>query len=329
MKKVLIFICLNCLCFALQAQNKDSLNIDLRRFKLNLKHNPLPIRTGFLTYKPVMNTPIILSGRVNYWRHQSNILFDINQAAFTNNWKAGGVNSLAFGAKIHHKSEYNYLHYNYVSELILQYGKMQNKNQLTKKTVDRIYFDNKAAIQLSRRWYFFGSINFESQFSNGYTYSDLSKGPEKETLISRFMSPGYLTESFGFEHKTTPYFLTRIGTGTARQTFVLDTTIYKTNEKNFGVPRGKRFRNDLAFQVVSNFDKEIAKNMVLKAKYSMFIPYQELDQIDHRLDVNLVAKVNKHIHVSITGVVFYDENTDKKIQASQMLALGLSFSIAR
>ena len=103
---------------------------------------------------------------------------------------------------------------------MLQYGKIKNKNQLQKKNNDRIFWDNKAALQLSKNWYFFGSVTFESQFDNGFSYAGGTDG-EVPTLISRFMSPGYLTESVGFEYKPSKYFSTRIGTGTARQTFVL------------------------------------------------------------------------------------------------------------
>ncbi|RZK45655.1 MAG: DUF3078 domain-containing protein, partial [Pedobacter sp.] len=238
------------------------------------------------------------------------------------NWKGGGVNSLAVGGLVNHKAEYKKDNYSFASELILQYGKIRNKGQLQKKTTDRIYFDNKAAVQLSKNWYFFGSINFESQFDQGFAYSRDASGSEVATLISRFMSPGYLTESLGFEYRPNTYFSTRIGTGTARQTFVLDTSIYLTNPKNFGVIPGKSFRNELAFQVVSNFDKDIFQNTNLKAKYNMFIPYDNLGHIDHRLDVTITARVNKFMNVTLTGVGLYDRDTDRKIQANQALALG-------
>ena len=143
------------------------------------------------------------------------------------------------------------------------------------------------------------------------------------------MSPGYLTESFGFEYKPSKFFSTRIGTGTARQTFVLDTALYRTNPKNFGVEVGKKVRNELAFQIVTNFEKEIFKNVTLKTKYNMFIPYDNFGHIDHRLDVGVIAKINRYMNVSATGVGLYDRDTDLKIQGSQTLALGLVFAFPR
>jgi hypothetical protein len=313
----------------LKAQEIDTVPINTNDLNIRLKRSPLPSRVGNIEYKPVQLTPVIVDAKVNYWNTRTSVGINLNQAAFSNNWTGGGVNSLALTGLINYKAEYSREGYSYVSELILNYGKVRNKNQLEKKTVDRIFWDNKAAIQLSKNWYFFGSLSFESQFDNGYSFYNDENGYEQQTLLSRFMSPGYLTESIGFEYKPSKYFSTRIGTGTARQTFVLDTSIYRTNPANFGVPVGTKIKNELAFQVVSNFDKEIAKNLNLKMRYLVFIPYDQLDYTNHRLDVELRARVNKFMNVTVTGVGLYDKNTTDKIQASQTLALGMVFVFPR
>ncbi|MHB1178394.1 MAG: DUF481 domain-containing protein, partial [Daejeonella sp.] len=199
----------------------------------------------------------------------------------------------------------------------------------TVRTSDRIFYDNKVALKLSKKWYFFGSLNFESQFDRGFSYVRNAQGNEVRKLLSRFMAPGYLTESIGFEYKPVKYFSVRIGTGTARQTFVLDTNLYKTNPKNFGVKPGENFRNELAFQVVASIDKDVAKNLNLKSRYTMFANYEKLENIDNRLDVTLTARVNRLINVSVAGTVLYDDDTANKIQASQALSLGLVYKFPR
>jgi len=330
MKNLLLaFLIVIALPFYVSAQEIDTIPISTKDLDIKLKRSPLPSRMGTLQFQPVKLSPALVNAKVNYWKTRTSVGININQAAFSDNWKGGGVNSLAIGGLINYKAEYSKESYSYVSEVILQYGKVKNKSQLQKKTTDRIYWDNKAAVQLSKNWYFFGSMNFESQFDKGFSYSRDAQGNEKENLLSKFMSPGYLTESIGFEYKPNKFFSTRIGTGTARQTFVLDTALYRTNSKNFGVDPGKRFRNELAFQVVSSYEKEIFQNIMLKTRYNMFIPYDNFGHIDHRLDVNIAAKVNRYINVSITGVGIYDRDTDLKIQGSQTLALGLIFAFPR
>ncbi len=330
MKKLALILLLFPMLFLdSRAQELDTVPISTKDLDIRLKRSPLPSRIGLIQFTPVQLKPAVVDAKVNYWKTRTAIGINVNQAAFSDNWKGGGVNSFAMGGSVNHKAEYSKESYSYVSELILQYGKIKNKNQLQKKTTDRIYWDNKAAIQLSKNWYFFGSINFESQFDRGYAYSKDANGDEIKKLLSRFMAPGYLTESVGFEYKPSKTFSTRIGTGTARQTFVLDTTIYHTNPNNFGVKKGKTFRNELAFQVVTSYEKQIMENVMLKTRYNMFIPYDNLGHIDHRLDINLTAKVNRYINVTMTGVGLYDRDTDLKIQASQTLALGVTFVIPR
>ncbi len=326
---ILIFFTFFTCSFSLCAQEIDTIPISLKGMQIRLKRSPLPSRTGVINFQAVELKPIVVQGKINYWKTKATIGFNANQASFSDNWKGGGVNSIAVGGLLNYKAEYSKESYSYASEVVLQYGKVKNKDQLQKKTNDRIYWDNKAAIQLSKNWYFFASLNFVSQFDDGFSYSKDKNGKEQAKLLSKFMSPGYITESLGFEYKPNKFFSTRIGTGTARQTFVLDTTLYKTNPKNFGVPVGSRIRNELAFQIVTNVEKEVVKNTIIKAKYNIFIPYDDSFRVDHRLDLVVTAKINRFMNVSLTGVVLYDKNMDLKVQSSQALALGLSFAFPR
>jgi hypothetical protein len=140
------------------------------------------------------------------------------------------------------------------------------------------------------------------------------------------MSPGYLTESIGFEYKPTGYFDLRLGTGTARQTFVTDTTIYHNQPSNYGVPIGHTVKNDLAFQMVALFDKDLAKNVHLNARYALFIPYGESPKfITHRIDAVLSARVNRLINVTINGTMLYDKQTARDVQGTEGLALGILY----
>lgn len=323
----------------LYAQEIDTIPINTKDLNIKLKRSPLPSRQGPLNFEPVKIKPLVVNAKINYWKTRTNIGINVNQAQFSNNWKGGGTNSVAVGGLLNWKAEYNKESYSYISELVLQYGKIKNKDQLQKKTNDRIFWDNKASFQLSKSWFFFGSLSFESQFDNGYSYSTIN-GQETATLISKFMGPGYLTESIGFEYKPVKYFSTRIGTGTARQTFVLDEKLFldpvdaakPPKASVYGVEYGKKVRNELAFQIVSAFDKDIFTNTNLKARYQMFIPYKDFkpSKIDHRLDVALTAKINRFMNTSLTGVILFDDDTGtNKIQANQTLALGFGFTFPR
>jgi len=293
------------------------------------KKNLLPVRRPLMQIQPVEIPVTAPDLKVNYWRTWVAFGINLNQASFSNNWSGGGVNSIAFGTNFNYKTDYTKEGRNFVSEVIFQYGKIKNRGQVEKKTNDRIFWDNKVALRLSKNWNFFGSLNFESQFDNGYSYKK-KDGEEIPTLISRFMAPGYLTESLGFEYKPSKHYWLRIGTGTARQTFVMDKNLYEaTGKKNYGVDSGKVFRNELAFQLVTEFDKDIAQNLHLKSRYSMFANYQELGNVDQRLDITLTARINRFVNVGLNAIAIYDDDASTHIQASQALSLGLVYKFPR
>lgn len=327
LRLISFLVLLNSSFFCL-AQDFDIPQTDTLKTKFLLpKKNPLITKQTLFILKKSPIPQRLLNIKINYWRTQSTISINVNQASFSNNWSGGGVNSLALGGQFLYKAEYNKEKVNYVTQVDLIYGKLKNRGQLERKSNDRIFVDNKAALQISKNWYFFGSLSFESQFDLGYTYGKDAAGNENRTSISNFMAPGYVTQSVGFEYKPLTYFSLRLGTGTARQTFVLDTTLYKNNPKNFGVPIGKIFRNELAFQVVANFDKNIASNLNLKSRYLIFAAYERPKHIDQRLDVTLTAKVNKFINVLINGVALYDDDFSNTLQTSQALSLGVVYNL--
>ncbi len=326
---------------SLFAQEVDTIPIDTKGLEIKLKRSPLPTRSGSLVFKPVQIAPITINEKVNYWKTNTAIGIDLNQGAFSKNWKAGGVNSMALGGMINYRASYAKDSYSYTSDLRLEYGKIKNKEQLPKKTKDRLFWDHKAGLQLSKSWFFFGSVTLETQFDRGYAYYRDKENIERDQLISKFFSPAYLTESIGFEYKPVAYFSTRLGTGTAKQTFVtdMDALIAADTARNhkvtknefYGVPTDKNFRNELAFQITSTFgEKQIAKNLFLYARYNMFIPYDRpLVHVDHRLDVTLKAKVNRFMNVQINGVGIFDKDSDNEVQASQNLSMGIAFSLPR
>ena len=299
----------------------------LNKFRIEPPKNPIPV--NFIPFQIKQQfIPVVLPNyKISYW-HKS-VLFGLNfnQSAFTNNYSAGGVSSIALGTNFDFKAEYNKQPLDYTTELNLVYGISRNKGQGSRKTNDRIFLDNKIGTQLSKKWLFFGSLTFESQFSKGYNYTNPDgSNANNPYIISNFMSPGYFTESVGVEYKPVKYFDLRLGTGTARQTLVLDTTIYHNSPSNYGVPIGHTFKNELAFQAVATIDKDLMKNIHLNARYALFIPYQQpLAYISNRIDAVLTAKVNRLIAVTINGTFLYDKNTATTVQGTEGLALGVIY----
>jgi hypothetical protein len=313
-----------------RAQKADSLKADtnlLNKYRIEPGKNALPVRFRPIEIRREEIPVTMLDYKVSYW-HKS-VLFGLNfsQSAFSNNYSAGGISAIALGSNFEYKLEYNKAPRDFTSDLNLVYGISKNKGQGSRKTNDRIFWDNKLASQMSKHWFFYGSLTFESQFDKGYNYTNPDGTDAQNPYeISNFMSPGYLTESVGFEYKPTKYFDLRLGTGTARQTFVLDTTIYHNQPTNYGVKIGHTIYNELAFQVVAVLDKDLNKNIHLNVRYALFVPYQQaLAYTSHRVDALLTAKVSRLIAMTVNGTFLYDKNTSSQVQGTEGLALGVIY----
>jgi len=300
-----------------------------------------------------INVPIPkLDLKVNYWKHWTKLGLNFNQAQFSESWQLGGLNSWALMGLFWHKSEFNRNNFNFTTEVDMKYGKLKNEDQMPRPNNDRLFWDNKLSYKLSKSWAIYTSITVETQFDNAYNYGrDKETGKDTITSVkSSFMSPGYFTESVGLEYKPNKEFSLRFGTGTARQTLILDQRIRPRSGQGYydrygeylhpsdpnrgtgaryGVEEDKNFKNELAFQLTANLDKNIAKNINLKARYNLFADYLDLNDPSHRLDATFSSRITSLINVSLGGTMIYDNNMIGKVQWSESLALGILLNLPK
>ena len=275
-----------------------------------------------------LTAQIVQPDTLSPWRKKFVFNFNVNQAAFSSNWKGGGMNSIGLNGLLNYKANYRKNNNSWDNEIDLLYGFVNNTGQGYRKTLDRIYLDTKYGYAISKNWDIFTSLNFLSQFSKGYKYDE----NDSSSLISDFMAPAFITSAWGLEYHPAPYFKLRLSPFSPRITIVQD------NNGRFdavdpvapyGVEVGEDTRIEwLAFQMLAEFDKEIAQNLNLKWRYVMFANYEtlELKTIDHRLDLLLNAKVNKFITVGLGGILIYDFDQDSGAQLSQAFNLGFAYS---
>lgn len=269
---------------------------------------------------------VILPTDTTYWRRSLSAGANLNQAAFSDNWKAGGTNSIAIGLFLNAKANYKKNKDSWDNEVQLKYGIVKNAEEDLKKSVDGIFLDSKYGYAISSDWNLFVSGNFISQFAPGYSYDVDDEGTD--LIISNFMSPGFLTFSVGFEYKPVEWFSLRLSPISPRFTFLTDDEVAE-NER-YGVPIGDKVRTEwMAALVQADLEKDIAKNLNLKVSYQGFANYDNLafKAVDHRLLTILSAKVNKFLSVNVTGNMLYDKDQDEDIQFSQGLALGIFYNV--
>lgn len=267
------------------------------------------------------------------WKKSFKAGVNLNQASFSANWKAGGVNSIGFNTFLNFKANYKKEKVTWDNEFDLLYGMVSNQGQGYRKTLDRIYFDTKYGRQINEKWSGFIALNFLTQFAKGYKYEKGKIDTDSAVLISNFLAPAFVTTSIGFQYQPSPAFKMRISPFAPRVTIVQNSEDYIAVDpvglRPYGVKIGETTRYEwLAAQILAEFNKDIFENVNLKWRYLLFANYStfNLQEIDHRLDINLTAKVNRFVNVSLGSILIYDYDQDAALQVSQAFSLGVLYT---
>lgn len=262
-----------------------------------------------------------------FWKKKLNFALNLNQASFSSNWKAGGINAFGFNSLFNYKANYKRDRKSWDNDIDLAYGFVNNSGLGYRKTIDRIYLDTKYGYALGDIWSIFTSLNFLSQFANGYNYTD----DDQAELISGLFAPAFITGAVGLEYHPVDYFKVRIAPFAPRLTIVNDPErfIPTIGPEPYGVTPPENVRYEwMAFQLMAEFDKQIFENVNLKWRYMGFANYQTLEarRLDHRVDLDLIAKVGKYINVGLGGILLYDYDQDAEAQLSQVFSIGFLYT---
>jgi hypothetical protein len=290
--------------------------------------------SGFLVLSLISfssSAQIVRIDTLTKWKKSFKAGLNLNQSTFTSNWKSGGTSTLGYTAFLNYRANYKGAHNSWDNEFDFQYGSINTQGVGYRKTLDRIFIDTKYGHALNSKWDLALSANLLSQFAPGYKYLKSKSNDDSLVMLSAFFAPAFITTGIGFEYHPVKYFKLRLSPLAPRLTIVNDVKrfINADNPTPYGVSpdRSSRFQW-LAFQLLAEFDKDIAKNVNLKWRYILFADYQNLaiDKLYHRLDLNLTAKVGRFVNVNLGTILLYDYNQDASVQFSQALSIGMMYT---
>lgn len=337
------------------AQEIDSIKIDtiiIRAFQDKIKSIP---RGANLT-NPVVSFKRTKPLRKNlnrfripsFWDTQNVVGFNFSESAFIN-WNAGGNNVISGLAHTKFVRNYKFRYIQWNNDLQLRYGLNAQEGREVRKTEDVIRFSSTFGYRRDTisNWYYSVKTNFNTQFTQGFKY------PDTENPISTFMAPGYLFLGGGASYiPEGKAFNLYISPLTQKATFVLNQEL--ANRGAFGVQRavrdadgniiaeGKKVFMELGFLITNTWEKEIAKNIILNHRLSLYTDYlNSFGNIDVDWELNFNLKVNKYISTSFGTHFIYDDdilfdeqkdaagtitqNGRPKLQFRQILGVGLLY----
>lgn len=259
---------------------------------------------------------------------------NMSQVALSN-WQGGGQSSISGTSLLSLRANYKKGKRAWDNSLDLAYGLLSVENGPWVKSDDRIELNSKYGQQFKKneKWYYGGLVNFRTQFAPGF------EDETRATLISRIMSPAYLTAALGFDYKPNKFLSVFIAPISYRGTFVLDDNLNALGA--YGVDTNQTIRHELGGLFMVKYQKDIMKNINLKTQATFFSNYLDRPQnIDILWDLLLTMKVNKYINASIGTSLVYDhdiniptdDNKDgvfdvsgPKVQFKEVLNIGFAY----
>ena len=224
------------------------------------------------------------------WRiHGQNTLL-LSQSSFSN-WSAGGTNALAVNAVFDYDFNYKRDKWSLDNKAILGYGSSKQNGLGWRKNDDRIILNSLLGYQAAKYWLYTFYANFQTQFTNGYSYDDAA---HTRTLLSALFAPAYLTFGPGFAYKKSDNFRVNLSPLAARITLVENDSL--SNQGAFGVTPGNKSLFEFGASLDAYYKVNIVQNISFENILKLYSNYLSKPQ-DIYMDysANLYMKVNKFV----------------------------------
>lgn len=254
-----------------------------------------------------------------FWKKGGFGALNFNSLGLTN-WAAGGVSSNSISALGNIHRNYKKDKVEWVNNLDLAYGLIQNRGQDIRKNEDRIDLLSKGNYGITEKLSYSALVNFRSQFAPGFDFTDETIADADRQEISRFLAPAYITTSLGFNYNFTDYLSVFLSPATGKFTVVSDDTIAA---QNIYIPatlnaEGKQFYNDnyrAEFGALMNarFDKDLTKKINLVSTLNLFNNFTDVNTANRvNIDINwetmLNMKLTDYIGISLSATVIHDND---------------------
>lgn len=232
------------------------------------------------------------------------ILYNLNfaQSSLTN-WSAGGDKfSLSVNSILNMFAKYTKGKNSWDNSFDFNLGYVKSTSLGARKNDDRFDLVSKYGRALNEKTNFAVLANLRSGFFKGFSYTETNP-----TLISNFLSPGYLLISSGIDFKPNKNFSIFLSPATARWVIVTDAVL--SAQGAYGVKPGEHSNLELGSFATVNYLKEIAPNVVYKGKLDLFSNYlHKPSHVDLFMTNLLSIKISKIFNINWAVDMIYDDD---------------------
>lgn len=248
----------------------------------------------------------------------------VSQTAF-DNWESGGTNTFTGRSTFSIKHEYKKETMTVTTGFSARYGVNVIDSEVFKNE-DEFQFSWQMAWTINDSWSYGGSVNFRSQFANGYT------SITDKTLISTFLSPAYSDVALGFNYKKegSPFEIS-LSPATGNMVIVMDDSLSAAGTA--GVDAGSHFKSELGPSIRIAFDKKFGKKEMVRYQSNVYSFTNFKSDPIVRWENTLDFSPTKYLTATFYLLSFYDKSAvtprPEQVQFKYSLSIGLSYSLVK
>lgn len=253
------------------------------------------------------------------WKNQVVGNLNLTQASFSN-WQQGGENSLAWQVKLDMDFERDTKKWNWSTTGKFELGFAKVAGVSARKSSDLIDLETVLTKKMSKLLNPFVSATGKSQFVAGFQYND----DDTKTKVSKFLDPGYFTQSAGVGYKPNKQFESRLG-------FTIKETITSDFPKPYADDPAtadiEKTKIEPGLSSVTTFKRNLHENILYGTKVDIFSDFEGFNRIDLLWENRLTMKVTKYINVNVTLDLFYDKDITNDLQLKEVLGVGFTYTL--
>lgn len=235
------------------------------------------------------------------------------------NWSGGGEGSFSVGTNSQFEATLETHRSEWKTNLEIAYGLIRREGDERGfiKSDDKLRLRTQYSHKFNRHWSLTTAADLTTQIDAGFNYvertDDNGDNFWDATLISRFMAPGYLLLTCGWEfNRQSPTrdfrFSSSISPVTGKVTFVLDQEL--ADQGAFGVEPGRQSRSELGPSLSNQFEWEVFQNVSFRSDLDLFANFETVDNVDVVWQTRMAMKVNKHLSANFSTHLIYDDDVD-------------------
>ena len=268
----------------------------------------------------------------NGWNSEGTIQLLFNQSAFNNEWKGGGTSSIAGNFNLNYNLNYHMDDFSWDNKLLADYGLTKIKDdEFSRKTSDRLELNSIVGKKLKNsNWYYSWFLNFRTQFSKGYEFSEDPETIKTRTETTHFFSPAYLQTGPGMMWKKNDDFVINIAPGTARFIFVdnkFTSVPGYVDGQYYGVDQGKSSRFEFGASVSAFLKLKLMESVTMENTANFYSNYLDKPgNIDIDYLMNLQMSINKFLSANLIFQAIYDDNAVGSFQIREVFGLGINYN---